>query len=79
MGLVADEAAMARAIERVGSIDPARCRASVAERYDISVTSAGYEDVYRQAITTERTRQASRATEKVPERRQVSASPQGAR
>ena len=77
--LVADEAAMARAIERVGSIDPARCRASVAERYDISVTSAGYEDVYRQAITTERIRQASRATEKVPERRQVSASPHGAR
>jgi len=77
--LVADEAAMARAIERVGSIDPARCRASVAERYDVSVTAGGYEDVYRRAIATERIRQASRAAEKVPERRQLSASPLGAR
>jgi glycosyltransferase involved in cell wall biosynthesis len=48
--LVADEAEMARAISEVGSIDPIRCRSSVAERYDISVTATGYEHVYRQAI-----------------------------
>jgi glycosyltransferase involved in cell wall biosynthesis len=48
--LVADEAEMARAIERLGSIDTERCRASVAERYDISITTSGYERVYRRAI-----------------------------
>ena len=35
--LVADEAEMARAVARLGSIDPRRCRASVAERYDPAV------------------------------------------
>jgi glycosyltransferase involved in cell wall biosynthesis len=48
--LVADETEMARAIEWLGSIDAERCRASVAERYDISITASGYERVYRQAI-----------------------------
>jgi glycosyltransferase involved in cell wall biosynthesis len=48
--LVADEAEMARAVECLGSIDPQRCRASVAERYDISVTVAGYEHGYRRAM-----------------------------
>jgi len=52
--LVADEAEMARAISEVGSIDPLRCRASAAERYDISVTVTGYERVYRQAIASAR-------------------------
>ena len=51
--LVGDEAEMADAITRLGSIDPERCRASVAERYDISVTAAGYEHVYRQAIAAD--------------------------
>jgi glycosyltransferase involved in cell wall biosynthesis len=51
--LVADEAHMARAIGQVGLIDPLRCRASVATRYDISVTVAGYERVYRDAIAAE--------------------------
>ena len=59
--LVADEAEMARAVGRVGSVDPVRCRASVAERYDASVTAAGYEDVYRQAIAADRLRATSRA------------------
>ena len=48
--LVSDELQMARAIDQVGAlgaIDPARCRASVAERYDIAVTATGYERVYR--------------------------------
>jgi glycosyltransferase involved in cell wall biosynthesis len=48
--LVHDEREMARAITDVGSIDPAFCRASAADRYDISVTTAGYEEVYRWAI-----------------------------
>ena len=52
--LVADEAGMARAVGRLGSIDPARCRASVAERYDIAVTAAGYERVYRHAAGVQR-------------------------
>jgi glycosyltransferase involved in cell wall biosynthesis len=48
--LAADETEMARATERLGSIDPDRCRLSVAERYDISITTAGYERAYRRAI-----------------------------
>ena len=48
--LVADEAEMARAVASLGSIDPRRCRVSVAERYDTSVTAAGYEQVYREAV-----------------------------
>jgi glycosyltransferase involved in cell wall biosynthesis len=50
--LVSDEREMARAIDRVGAIDPARCRSSVAERYDIAVTATGYERVYRRAAST---------------------------
>jgi len=38
----------------MGAIDPARCRASVAERYDIAVTATGYERVYRDAAGVER-------------------------
>ncbi|MGO9889901.1 MAG: hypothetical protein ACLP0L_18630 [Solirubrobacteraceae bacterium] len=50
---VQDEAEMVRAVEQVGSIDPLRWRSSVARRYDISVTPAGYERVYRQATEPE--------------------------
>ena len=55
--LVSDEPQMARAIDQVGAmgaIDPARCRASVAERYDIAVIATGYERVYRYAAGVER-------------------------
>jgi len=55
--LVPDELEMARAIDQVGAmgaIDPARCRASVAERYDIAVIATGYERVYRHAAGVER-------------------------
>jgi glycosyltransferase involved in cell wall biosynthesis len=48
--LVANETEMALAVKRLGSIDPYRCRASVADRYDMSVTAAGYERAYRHAI-----------------------------
>ena len=52
--LVSDEHEMARAIDQVGAIDPARCRASVAERYDIAVSASGYERVYRHVAGVER-------------------------
>ena len=55
--LVSDEHQMARAIDQVGAmgaIDPARCRTSAAERYDIAITATGYERVYRHAAGVER-------------------------
>ena len=64
--LVADEAEMARAVERLRSIDPERCRASVAERYDVLVTVAGYERVYRRTITADCRSRPLRATGTVP-------------
>ena len=63
--LVGDEAEMARAVARLGSIDPRRCRASVAERYDPAVTAAGYERVYRQAIAANRGAQTSADSSRV--------------
>jgi glycosyltransferase involved in cell wall biosynthesis len=36
--LVDDEEAMARVVGRLGEIDRDRCRASVRERFDVSVT-----------------------------------------
>lgn len=48
--LVADEAEMARAVERLPSINPNRCRAGLADRYDVPVTVTGYERVYRAAV-----------------------------
>jgi glycosyltransferase involved in cell wall biosynthesis len=56
--LVSDEPQMARAIDQVGAmgaIDPACCRASVAERCDIAATATGYERAYRHAAGVERT------------------------
>src|SRR5664280_2437192 len=64
--LVADVTEMAHAVERLGSIDPERCRASVVDRYDVSIAAAGYERVYREAINAERKRHPSRATGNVP-------------
>lgn len=52
--MATNEIEMARAVDRLGSIDPARCRASVAERYDIRVIAGSYERVYREAIATAR-------------------------
>ena len=52
--LVSDERAMAHAISQIGLIDPLRCRASVTERYDIAITVAGYEQVYRHAVAATR-------------------------
>jgi glycosyltransferase involved in cell wall biosynthesis len=47
---VAGEHEMARAISQMGAIDPTRCRASVAERYDTAVTAKGHARVYRRAV-----------------------------
>jgi len=69
--LVADESEMARAVRRLGSIDPKRCRATVAERYDISFTVAGYERVYRRAITAHGHRHASPADGPAAQRLQI--------
>jgi glycosyltransferase involved in cell wall biosynthesis len=60
--LVANETMMADAVTQLGSIDPARCRASVAERYDVSITAAGYERAYRAAIDAARQSDATRVT-----------------
>lgn len=48
--LVADEQAMAAAIGSLDAIDPARCRDSVASRYDVNIVVDGYEAVYDRAI-----------------------------
>ena len=47
---VADEQEMAEAIRRLERIDPARCRESVASRYDPTIVADGYEAVYDRAI-----------------------------
>jgi glycosyltransferase involved in cell wall biosynthesis len=47
---VADEQAMAEAVGWLVAIDPARCRESVALRYDARIVTHGYEAVYRRAI-----------------------------
>jgi glycosyltransferase involved in cell wall biosynthesis len=72
--LVGNETEMADAVKGLGSIDPVRCRASVAERYDVSVTAAGYEHVYRRSIAAHR-RQLSRAAQDLRESHPVPASP----
>jgi hypothetical protein len=49
-GFVPDEPEMARAIDDMGAIDPARCRASAAARYDIRVTATRDVRVYCHVI-----------------------------
>jgi len=49
--LVEDEDAMVAALDRLGEIDPACCRAAVEERYDIDVVAGAYEGAYRQIVT----------------------------
>jgi glycosyltransferase involved in cell wall biosynthesis len=48
--LVRDEQEMVSGVARLNSIDPRRCRASVAERYDVAAVADGYEDAYRLAM-----------------------------
>lgn len=47
---VADVQAMAERTRSLEAIDAARCRESVARRYDAAIVAAGYEDVYLRAI-----------------------------
>jgi glycosyltransferase involved in cell wall biosynthesis len=47
-GFVCDDVdAMVAAVGRIGEIDPAACRASVAERFSVAAIAAGYEAAYR--------------------------------
>ncbi|MDX6496477.1 MAG: hypothetical protein QOE17_2463 [Gaiellales bacterium] len=48
--VVQDVDEMAAAISRLDDIDPNRCRASVAERFDVDAVCAAYEQVYEEAI-----------------------------
>jgi glycosyltransferase involved in cell wall biosynthesis len=48
--LVDDEAEMASAVDRLDELDPAQCRAAVAERYDVDVVTSAYEGAYRKVI-----------------------------
>jgi glycosyltransferase involved in cell wall biosynthesis len=73
--LVANETEMAQAIGQIGSIDPERCRSSVAERYDIAITLAGYEHVYRRAIDPDRARRISRSRRRARDPRRRPAKP----
>jgi glycosyltransferase involved in cell wall biosynthesis len=73
--LVADEVDMAGAVSRLESIAPERCRASVAERYDVSVTATGYERVYRRAIASYRRHHDSRPTGNARESLQLPKAP----
>lgn len=56
--LTSDTAEMAAAIHEVGAIEPERCRASAAKRYDIAITTAAYERVYHQTVASDRRRSA---------------------
>lgn len=47
--LVDDEHAMARAVGRLGEIDPAVCRDACERRFGVAAVVRGYEDVYRAA------------------------------
>jgi glycosyltransferase involved in cell wall biosynthesis len=44
--VVDDEDAMAAAVERLGEIDPERCRESARERFDVKAVGEAYEDAY---------------------------------
>ncbi|HEX5897468.1 MAG TPA: glycosyltransferase, partial [Thermoleophilaceae bacterium] len=46
--VVEDEHGMAEAVERLDEIDPARCRASAEERFDVAPVAAAYERAYEQ-------------------------------
>src|SRR5438309_11653127 len=48
--LVRDEREMSDALARVHTIDPRRCRDSVAERYSVAAVVDCYEAIYRAAL-----------------------------
>ena len=48
--LVNDESEMAEAIKRLPEIDPARCRESAEERFDVTAVAEAHERAYREVI-----------------------------
>jgi glycosyltransferase involved in cell wall biosynthesis len=52
--IVDDEHEMAAAVGRLGEIDPARCRASARQRFDVSVVAESYERAYAGGISRAR-------------------------
>jgi len=52
--IVGDEHEMATAIGRVGEIDPARCRESMRERFDVKAVAEAYERAYEVATSSPR-------------------------
>jgi hypothetical protein len=59
--LVSDERDMSDAIGRIPTIDPQRCRDSVATRYGVGTVAQRYETVYRSALAASRGTRARRA------------------
>ena len=57
---------MAGAVERLGSIDPAAAARASPSATTSSVTAAGYEHVYRQAIAADRRKNLRRSAQGVP-------------
>jgi glycosyltransferase involved in cell wall biosynthesis len=54
--VVEDEQAMAKAVRRLDEIDPARCRASMEERFDVKPVAEAYERAYQDAVGRSRSR-----------------------
>jgi glycosyltransferase involved in cell wall biosynthesis len=75
--LVANERAMADAIGMVDTIDPLRCRESVASRYSAAIVADGYEAVYRDVMRANgsRTEGFARRDRATPKRRPSGAGP----
>ncbi len=52
--VVDDEHAMAEAVGRLDEIDPARCRASMEERFDVAPVAEAYERAYEDVVSRSR-------------------------
>ena len=72
--LVGDELEMARAVTSLESIDPRRCRESVARRYDVPMVAAAYEQMYW-ALTDSDEPRGSACSDDCPSAERVSAAP----
>jgi hypothetical protein len=67
--LADDEDQMAAAVGRLGELDPERCRAWVAERFDVDVVTQAYEAAYRRVVAAERGERVAGGPAPVPELR----------
>ena len=54
--VVEDEHAMAEAVRRLDEIDPARCRASMEERFDVTPVAEAYERAFEDVVSRSRSR-----------------------